>query len=880
VRTLVLLGALLCVRPALAAGPVPFAGRIDAESHARLVPGGTESIGGIGDWALTNGTLCAVVSDPGRASSLSTSGGGLVDLGHCGRADDQLVLVQPLANLERSGALSVDRVVPAADAGEARLVATGGLRGCVVETTYALDLADPTRLRITTRAVRREPGGRLFALADIALHTEHALRPFGFDPRRPVAAAGFVHPAVDVASPLSIVRATRAVEAKILSGAQDLEPGIAYGVRSLGARLLRGEGGEGAAELSVLSVSDVNFSAFTAFAGPFWRGPTERLGPLEVAQALFMDLAPGDALVWEREIRVSDRSDAASLTDLWLPQAPRVSGRVRDARARIHVHDGAGHTVTERRPDADGRFALRLPKGAFRLDVLGPGGGESSRSVEVGDADVDLGDVEVPAFGEVALPRGRAMRLVFLGEGGTPDPRFGEERPPLRFGEATPPSSRRSRDVHLAGAAGDPRTVALAPGRYRVLATRGPEFSLARASLEVRAGETTPLVIAAPERVVESPGWIAADLHVHAAPSDDSALPLDLRLASYVAEGAEVLVATDHNRVTDYGPLIRELALASAIASVVGQEVTSSVRSDAAPHTIGHSNVFPLALRPLEHAGGALASEGRRLRSLIAEVRGLGGERIVQLNHARELHPGGTSGYFEHLSVPGEPFDPGLPLGSAPNSVLLERDPTTGVADLDFDAMELLNGPSMPRYRSLREDWFALLRQGVVRTATANSDSHILAQIAAAPRTLVALEPDDPARFDEAAFVRAIRSGRAYGTTGPLLEVAVGGAGIGETGRGADAELDIAVRAAPWVPVSRVRVLVDGAVLLERPIGRGDRLRIPHRFSRDAFVTFEVEGEPEGDYAAVLPGFTPFAFTNPIFVDADGDGRWRAPEAR
>jgi len=30
--------------------------------------------------------------------------------------------------------------------------------------------------------------------------------------------------------------------------------------------------------------------------------------------------------------------------------------------------------------------------------------------------------------------------------------------------------------------------------------------------------------------------------------------------------------------------------------------------------------------------------------------------------------------------------------------------------------------------------------------------------------------------------------------------------------------------------------------------------------------------------AARLTGFTPFAFTNPIFVDADGDGRWTAPE--
>jgi hypothetical protein len=38
-----------------------------------------------------------------------------------------------------------------------------------------------------------------------------------------------------------------------------------------------------------------------------------------------------------------------------------------------------------------------------------------------------------------------------------------------------------------------------------------------------------------------------------------------------------------------------------------------------------------------------------------------------------------------------------------------------------------------------------------------------------------------------------------------------------------------------------------------------------------------VEGPARGLYAELLPGFTPFAFTNPIFVDADRDGRWSAP---
>ncbi|MEO1935038.1 MAG: hypothetical protein ABGX04_09675, partial [Myxococcales bacterium] len=52
---------------------------------------------------------------------------------------------------------------------------------------------------------------------------------------------------------------------------------------------------------------------------------------------------------------------------------------------------------------------------------------------------------------------------------------------------------------------------------------------------------------------------------------------------------------------------------------------------------------------------------------------------------------------------------------------------------------------------------------------------------------------------------------------------------------------------------------------------------LPLAFERDAFVTVEVEGKPEGLYRDALPDYTPFAFTNPIFVDVDGNGRFDAP---
>lgn len=85
------------------------------------------------------------------------------------------------------------------------------------------------------------------------------------------------------------------------------------------------------------------------------------------------------------------------------------------------------------------------------------------------------------------------------------------------------------------------------------------------------------------------------------------------------------------------------------------------------------------------------------------------------------------------------------------------------------------------------------------------------------------------------------------------------------------------IRAAPWVPVSTARVFVDAELVWEGEAHAGDLLRVPLEFDRDCFVTIEVEGEPDDVFSAVAPEFRSFAFTNPIFVDADGDGRWVAP---
>jgi hypothetical protein len=109
--------------------------------------------------------------------------------------------------------------------------------------------------------------------------------------------------------------------------------------------------------------------------------------------------------------------------------------------------------------------------------------------------------------------------------------------------------------------------------------------------------------------------------------------------------------------------------------------------------------------------------------------------------------------------------------------------------------------------------------------------------------------------------------------------------------------VELAIAAAPWVPVEEVRLLANGELvrrwnqLPDGPTPPTLRLRerVELDLPRDSFLTLEA-GAPldavpaawaashAGDYAQVVArGFLPAAFTNPIWVDTDGDGRFASP---
>src|SRR5262249_32796898 len=122
-------------------------------------------------------------------------------------------------------------------------------------------------------------------------------------------------------------------------------------------------------------------------------------------------------------------------------------------------------------------------------------------------------------------------------------------------------------------------------GTYDVWVSHGPEWDFARERVTIRAGAETEARVKLHD-VVETPGWISADLHVHSAASLDSRVPMRDRVFQFVADGVDLIVSTDHNIVADYAPVIAELGVGDLLASTPGDEITT--------RQWGHFGAFPL----------------------------------------------------------------------------------------------------------------------------------------------------------------------------------------------------------------------------------------------------------------------------------------------
>ena len=448
-------------------------------------------------------------------------------------------------------------------------------------------------------------------------------------------------------------------------------------------------------------------------------------------------------------------------------------------------------------------------------------------------------------------------KLTFVGEKGTPSPQFTKNDIGRQEGDAVAAFNR----LMSATGQGDLR---LPIGTYTVWVSRGPEWD-ARVLHDVKIGAADAKIKASLSHVIDSRGWLSGDFHVHAAHSSDSQVPMQDRVYEFVADGVELIVSTDHNVVSDYDPIIKQVGVGKYLTSLAGDEMTTG--------GWGHFGAFPLQ-HDLEQAGqGALLVHGRSAADFFADVRRVAPLAVIDVHHPRidtEIGYFNLSHYDSHA----------------------DRSDRPGFS-LDFDAIEVLNGYQDAERRHVDhviDDWFALLDHGHLVTATGNSDTHHLDHnIGGYPRNYIQVLRDDPTMLKPEDVARAIRGHHAFFTTAPFVRVRAHGATLGDLVLAKDgkAELEIEVQAAPWVTVSKVTIFVDGRptdTLKVPPSQAVVRLKttVPIAFKRDAYVVVRVDGDqPLAPIVGDLTRFDvrPFALTNPIFFDVDGNGKYDAPYA-
>lgn len=826
----------------------PVATRLTAENASYLRVGGMDAQGGIGDWFLSNGVICAIISDPSQESAITYQGGFLTDLGFCGRDDDHFIAMYSTVEMGLEKVIRIKKMETALVDGKAQIRTVGEQDGLQVVVIYSAEPDAPNILTIQTEVARIAPGTTMQSYGEVLL-TAHSMPMYDVSITRQTESSGFAH----------VENATSPADLTALIGAGDPGHNIVYGYHHVSTELISPQ--KETVALPSLDMSGTEFTARLTLPGN--------------------DLAVGDMLRIHQEIILAEGTAISPITDQLWPDGFAVKGEVGEPGVVLLVEDANGAAVTHVITPASGEFAFQVPvSGDYRIKVRASGREEVAVAFSVNDTRVQLPAIKLPPPAYLELPVNQIMRLSFRGLDGADDPDFIDALTGhhVKQGERTI-RDRSTRHVFLSGDATDARTINLAPGKYRVTASRGPEYSAQQTTINLAGGETTILDITTPMRLITTPGYLSADFHVHSGQSFDNNLGTQPRLKSYVAQGAEVLVATEHDTIYDFTALIDSMGLSDRLKTVTGIELTNELGNPASPYGLGHANVFPLQVQPLQPRRGAPKHENHRWRDIIAGLRSMEKNPLVQLNHPLGGKTGDVSVglYFTHMSVAGAAFDPYQPLTSAPNNVMLEADPTTGVRDIDFDVIEVENGNRWgQRYESTRNAWFALLRQGIHMVAAANSDSHGVnnGDLAANVRNMVFVGSDDLADYDEDKFLQAIRDGNLYGTNGPLLDISLNGAPMGGLAVGEDPTLSLRVDAADWMTVDRYTLYVNGEAVSEAPITVGEILSVPLAIAEDAFVTVEVTGPITELSREVIGDVPPFAFSNPIYYDADGDGKW------
>ncbi|MBI4664076.1 MAG: carboxypeptidase regulatory-like domain-containing protein [Verrucomicrobia bacterium] len=603
-------------------------------------------------------------------------------------------------------------------------------------------------------------------------------------------------------------------------------------------------------------------------------------GPVDgPAPSAIRELQAGETFSYSRILAVgTSPAEAVGVIAARTGETGLISGRVSERNglpvttAAILIRTNSQTTAVNciGYPDAQGRFAFRLPAGEYHLEFTDSGRTAVKQTVAVkADPSVPM-EIAMETLAGVQFDiqdeQGRSLpcKAQFQGVDGTKSPNLG-------------PQNRAHGCVDQYHSEVGRFRVPLPPGKYKVIVTRGIEYSHIEQSLELLP-EQTVSVKGKLRRLVDTTGWVSADYHNHSTPSGDNTCGTDDRIINLAVEHVEFAPTTEHNRLYDWRPHIRKLGLSDYLQTVSGLELTGS-----GPHL----NSFPFRPEPYRQDNGApVWNRDPRISAItLRDWQGAEPDRWIQINHPDMVEN------FIDRDADGQ-VDGGF-LGLAQ---LID-----GLETQNYATSEILDGrPFRIGTDSNRKEtvfyirefvWLQMLNRGHRYAAMAVNDAHsVYGNGVGGWRMYMPSKSDLPPEIDWRENSRHAKAGRSILTTGPFLQVRTddgtlpGGATRGPGG----VKLNVKVQCTDWIDIDRVQVLVNGRQRKDlnftrkshpQWFGSGvvkfERL-IDVPLTQDAHLIVVAMGEnftlSVGYGTSPQSRLKPCAYHNPIFVDVDGGG--------
>lgn len=500
--------------------------------------------------------------------------------------------------------------------------------------------------------------------------------------------------------------------------------------------------------------------------------------------------------------------------------------------------------------DASGRYHFELSPGEYDVRVYKPAHGAplpELASLQVKEGSEGQQDFQLPEPGRLQVTvtdeKGRPMPAKIQLVGFEPNPPVANRQNLLGqvASQAGVFFDQFVRDplpgaiafVDFVGRQGVLETTEVPPGEYELVVSRGPRYSAWRERITIPEGGLAE-ARARIARVVETPGFISADFHVHGVDSLDARISRQDRILTYLSEGVDFFTPSDHGFQVDFREDIARAGVSDLIGTAPSAEVTTM--------DYGHFNAWPRTSVSDQLSGGytdwgwgqqvppgqRFPVFGNYLKSP-REIIALGQQDpltrpIVQINHMdsyfRETGLGIDSGQMPPQSTvdPGRRrLDPTLDNAFAGNFDALEL----WIGVNGRDAIDDDNGTILENLA----DWFNMINQGLVHTGVASSDTHTRRLTAMSARSMVASDVTNPGRLSEHAQVLAdnVREGRVLMTNAPFVTVTAEAASTGESAslglglplnlrtRDGVVTLTITIASPAWAEFDRVDLFINNA---------------------------------------------------------------------